>query len=152
MRRSDKALPHDAAVSLLQEGEYGVLSTVDGNGQPYGVPLNYSFDGERLYFHCALKGHKLDNILANDKVSFCVVGRTNLLPAEFSTEYESVIATGTASVVLGDEKYQALVRLVEKYSIDFISEGRKYIEKLDSQTKVVKVDVDSLTGKISPAG
>jgi nitroimidazol reductase NimA-like FMN-containing flavoprotein (pyridoxamine 5'-phosphate oxidase superfamily) len=152
MRRSDKALPHDAAVSLLQEGEYGVLSTVDGNGQPYGVPLNYSFDGERLYFHCALKGHKLDNILANDKVSFCVVGRTNLLPAEFSTEYESVIATGTASVVLGDEKYQALVRLVEKYSTDFISEGRKYIEKLDSQTKVVKVDVDSLTGKISPAG
>ena len=152
MRRSDKALSSDAAVSLLQTGEYGVLSTVDDNGQPYGVPLNYSFDGERLYLHCALKGHKIDNILANGKVSFCVVGWTKLLPAEFSTEYESVIVTGMASVVQGDEKYQALVSLLEKYSADFISEGRKYIEKLDRQTKVVKVDVDSITGKLSPAG
>ncbi|MCK4509744.1 MAG: pyridoxamine 5'-phosphate oxidase family protein [Desulfuromonadales bacterium] len=151
MRRSDKALPDDATVSLLQAGEYGVLSTVDGEGQPYGVPLNYSFDGERLYFHCALKGHKLDNILANNKVSFCVVGRTKLLPAEFSTEYESVIVTGSASVVQGDEKYQALVSLLEKYSADFIDEGRDYIVKLDSRTKVVRVDVDSMTGKISPA-
>ena len=152
MRRSDKALPNDNAVSLLKDGEYGVLSTVDGEGQPYGVPLNYTFDGERLYFHCALKGHKLDNLLANDKVSFCVVGRTKLLPAEFSTEYESVIATGTASVVQGDEKYQALVSLLEKYSADFVDEGRKYIEKLDNQTKVVRIDVDSITGKLSPAG
>ena len=152
MRRSDKALPNDAAVSLLQEGEYGVLSTVDSEGQPYGVPLNYAFDGERLYFHCALKGHKLDNIHTNDKVSFCVVGRTKLLPAEFSTEYESVIVTGTASVVEGEEKYQALVSLLEKYSAAFITEGRKYIEKLDSQTKVVRIDVDSMTGKLSPVG
>ena len=152
MRRSDKALPSDVVVSLLQEGEYGVLSTVDGDGQPYGVPLNYTFDNGRLYFHCALAGHKLDNLLANDKVSFCVVGRTKVLPAEFTTEYESVIATGTASVVQGDEKYQALVSLVEKYSSEFVDSGREYIKKLDSQTKVVKIEIDSMTGKVSPAG
>lgn len=152
MRRSDKALPSDVVVSLLQEGEYGVLSTVDGDGQPYGVPLNYTFDSGRLFFHCALAGHKLDNILANDKVSFCVVGRTKVLPAEFTIEYESVIATGTASVVQGDEKYQALVSLIEKYSPEFVDSGREYIKKLDSQTKVVKIEIDSMTGKVSPAG
>jgi len=147
MRRKDKALQNDATVHLLRDCEYGVLSTVDNEDQPYGVPLNYVLIDNCLYFHCALVGHKLDNILANDKVSFCVVGRTNVLPVEFSTEFESVIAFGEASVVEGDERYQALVGLLEKYSPEFLDEGRKYIEKLDSRTKVVKIDIHSMTGK-----
>jgi len=151
MRRSDKTLSTDAAVKILHEGEYGVLSTVDGDGQPYGVPLNYSLQENCLYFHCALEGHKLDNLLINEKASFCVVGRTKVLPAEFTTEYESVIVTGRAAEVYGEEKNKALVSLVEKYSSGFVAEGRKYIEKLDNETKVMRIEIDSMTGKLSPA-
>ncbi|NOR50272.1 MAG: pyridoxamine 5'-phosphate oxidase family protein [Desulfuromonadales bacterium] len=147
MRRKDKALQNDAAVHLLQECEYGILSTVDAKGQPYGVPLNYVLRNNCLYFHCALEGHKLDNLLANRRVSFCVVGRTKLLPAEFSTEFESVIVSGEASVAQGDERYQALIDLLQKYSPEFLEEGRRYIEKLDSRTKVIRIDIDSMTGK-----
>jgi nitroimidazol reductase NimA-like FMN-containing flavoprotein (pyridoxamine 5'-phosphate oxidase superfamily) len=128
-------------------GEYGVLSMVDDQGQAYGVPLNYFSTGKRIYFHCALDGQKIDNLLLNDKVSFCVVGRTKVLPAQFSTEYESVIASGVASVVQGPERYQALTGLLEKYSAGHVAEGLEYIGKLDSQTKVVRIDVDSMTGK-----
>jgi nitroimidazol reductase NimA-like FMN-containing flavoprotein (pyridoxamine 5'-phosphate oxidase superfamily) len=147
MRRKDKAMDKDAAAHLLQTGEYGILSTVDVQGQPYGVPLNYVFHEGCLYFHCALEGQKLDNLLANRRVSFCVVGRTRVLPEEFNTEYESVIAFGEASVVQGDERHCALVRLVEKYSPDFIEEGHKYIERHDSRTLVVKIHIRSMTGK-----
>ena len=147
MRRKDKALPDEATADLLQRGEYGVMSTVDDKGQPYGVPLSYVFQNDCLYFHCALDGRKLDNLLATNKVSFCVVGRTRVLPAEFSTEYESVIVSGEAAVVQGDERYQALIGLLEKYSPEFVEEGRKYIEKLDSATKVVKIEIESMTGK-----
>ncbi|MGK2906053.1 MAG: pyridoxamine 5'-phosphate oxidase family protein [Desulfuromonadales bacterium] len=151
MRRRDKALPTSEVVRLLNLGEYGILSTVDGKGQAYGVPLNYVFTNDCLYFHCALEGHKITNILANNKVSFCVVGRTKVLPAEFSTEFESAIVFGQASVVQGDEKYQALASLVEKYSPGFVTEGAKYIEEFDSRTKVVKITVGSMTGKAAPA-
>ena len=147
MRRKDKVMQDGDTIGLLQRGEYGVLSTVDGNGQPYGVPLNYVLMNNRIYFHCALEGHKLDYINANPKVSFCVVGRTNVLPAEFSTEFESVIVFGRASVVDGEERYQALNGLIEKYSPDFISEGAAYIHKHDSQTRVVRVEIDRMTGK-----
>ena len=75
MRRKDKAMQDGAIIGLLQNGEYGVLSTVDGNEQPYGVPLNYVLMNNCIYFHCALEGHKLDNLALNHKVSFCVVGR-----------------------------------------------------------------------------
>jgi nitroimidazol reductase NimA-like FMN-containing flavoprotein (pyridoxamine 5'-phosphate oxidase superfamily) len=147
MRRKDKAVDRDAAIHLLQTGEYGVLSTVDAQGQPYGVPLNYVFHDGGLYFHCALQGHKLDNLLANRRASFCVVGRTRVLPAEFNTEYESVIVFGEASVVQGEERYRALMCLVEKYSPDFVEEGREYIKLHDSRTMVVKLHIRSMTGK-----
>lgn len=151
MRRSDKALAVEVTENLLLDGEYGVLSTVDGNGQPYGVPLNYAFENNCLYFHCALEGHKLDNLIANEKVSFCVVGRTRVIPADFTSEFESVIATGTAAAVSGEEKRDALVSLIEKYSTEYVEEGRKYIEKLDSQTRVIRIKIESMTGKLSPA-
>ncbi len=147
MRRKDKALPDEATADLLQRGEYGVMSTVDDKGQPYGVPLSYVFQNDCLYFHCALEGRKLDNLLSDSRVSFCVVGHTRVLPAKFSTEYESVIVIGKASVVQGGERNEALLGLVDKYSSEFAEEGRRYIEKLDKKTTVVKIEVVKMTGK-----
>jgi nitroimidazol reductase NimA-like FMN-containing flavoprotein (pyridoxamine 5'-phosphate oxidase superfamily) len=136
---------------ILRDAEYGVLSTVDADGKPYGVPLNYAVKNNNLYFHCALDGHKLDNLAANEKVSFCAVGQTKVVPADFTSDYESVIVTGTAEVVYGEEKYEALLSLIEKYSAEFIEEGKKYIEKLDSETAAVAIRIESMTGKRSPA-
>jgi nitroimidazol reductase NimA-like FMN-containing flavoprotein (pyridoxamine 5'-phosphate oxidase superfamily) len=147
MRRKDKALGESAVQQLLINGEYGVLATVDADGRPYGVPLNYVYMNDCVYFHCATVGHKLENISADERVSFTVVGRTEVLAAEFSTGFESVIAFGRAALVDGDERYRALIGLLEKYSADYLEEGRKYIEKLDKQTAVVRVSLDSVTGK-----
>lgn len=151
MRRKDKAIHNGDLINLLSRGEYGVLSTVNADTQPYGVPLNYVYLDGHLYFHCALVGHKLDNLTANSKVCFCVVGRTHVLPAEFSTEFESVIAFGMASIVHGEERYRALMGLVEKYSPDFIDEGRAYIERFDKQTCVVRIVIDRMSGKAKRA-
>lgn len=150
MRRNDKAMSIAAARDLLGSAEYGILSTVGHDGEAYGVPLNYVLIGDTLYFHCALEGRKLDHLTGNDRVSFCVVGRTRVLPAEFSTEYESVIAAGRAAIVHGDERYRALLGLLEKYCPDHVDDGRLYIEKLDRQTCVVGIRVERITGKSKP--
>lgn len=147
MRRKDKAMQSLDAEQLLRDGEYGVLSSVGSDDQPYGVPLNYVFMNSCLYFHCAHLGQKLDNIANNQKVSFCVVGRTEVLPSEFSTGFESVIVFGTATIIEGDERYKALMGLVEKYSPDYLEEGRAYINRFDKETSVVKVSVDKISGK-----
>ncbi len=147
MRRKDRALPKQEAVHLLMNGEYGVLSTVSKDAQPYGVPLNYVYVDGHIYFHCALIGHKLENIAINDKVSFCIVGRTEVQPAEFSTGFESVIVFGRAGLVHEEEKHQALLGLLKKYCSDFEERGRAYIDKLNEQTNVVRVKIDKITGK-----
>jgi uncharacterized protein len=147
MRRDDRALDHKAALALLHGGEYGVLSTADADNQPYGIPVSYAVIDNAIYIHSALQGHKLDNIAANARVSFCVVGKTELLPKKFSTKYESVIVFGVASMVADESKREPLVALVEKYSPEYIESGHKYIDKLINETAVIKVTIESITGK-----
>jgi len=151
MRRKDKELGMDDAINFLTEHEYGVLSTVGTDGQPYGVPLNYAYKDNCIYFHCALTGHKIDNIVNNPKVSFCAVGDTKVLPSEFSTNYVSAVAFGVASEIQGTERYNALVLLLEKFSPDFLEEGKIYIKKLDKATKVIKIEIQHISGKKAPA-
>lgn len=147
MRRSDRKMTDEAAVELLKRGEYGVLSTIDTENRPYGVPLSYAYADDVVYFHCANEGAKLDNIKNNSSICFTIVGRTNLLPDKFSTEYESVIVFGRGSIAAGDEKIRGLSAIIKKYSPDFIPEGEQYIERAADQTTVVKIEIEGLSGK-----
>ncbi len=147
VRRKDRESSPEMATQLLAQGEYGFLATAGLDGQAYGVPMNYVFKNNSLYFHCAPEGHKLDNIRANNKVSFCVVGKAKVLPDKFSTEYESVIAFGTAVEVQGEEKAQALLNLLEKYSPDYLEEGKAVMTKYLDKTSVIKMDLQHITGK-----
>lgn len=146
MRRSDRQTSNEDAIDILIKGEYGIISMVsDGGG--YGVPISYAYKNEKIYLHCAKEWEKLKALKANDKVSFTVVGKTEILPEEFSTKFESVIAHGTARFTEGDEKSAGLFALVEKYSPDFLEAGRLYIEKSGIVTEVIAIDVIELTGK-----
>lgn len=147
VRRKDREIGTHEAIELLSNCEYGVLSTVGKDAQPYGVPLSYAYKNNCIYFHCALDGHKIENIKENSKVSFCVVGNTNVLPDKFSTEYESTVAFGVASEVQGAERYRALLWLLEKYSPEFIEEGKKYIDQNEKATKVIKIEIGHISGK-----
>ena len=62
----------------------------------------------------------------------------------------SAVAFGVASEVQGTERYDALVLILEKYSADFMAEGKKYIEKLDKVTKVIKIEIQHIRGKKAP--
>ena len=151
LRREDKQISIEEAGGLLTRAEYGILSTVGTDGQPYGLPLHYVYKNNAIYFHCALFGHKLDNLERNPKVSFCVVGETKVLPSEFSTNYTSTVAFGIASEVQGEERYDGFLWLLEKYSREYIEEGKKYIDKMDKATKLIKIEVQHISGKKAPA-
>ena len=147
MRRSDRGIQQEQAEILLEKGLYGILSTAGENGYAYGVPLNYAKIGSNIYFHSAREGHKLDNIRHNNRVSFCIVGDTRSIPEKFSYGYESVIVFGTASEVEGDEKQEALTALIRKYAPDYFEKGLAYIKKDMDSTIVVKISVETITGK-----
>ena len=116
VRRQDRLLDEARALELVRTCEYGVLSMVTAGGEAYGLPLNYVWDGHgSLYVHCAPEGRKLEAIACNPSVSFCIVGRTNLLPSRFTTEYESVVMKCRAVIGLSDDEKR---RVYDQYGHD----------------------------------
>lgn len=147
VRRQDRLLNEERSLELLRDGEYGFLSMASAEGG-YGVPINYAVDGDKIYVHCAPEGRKLRALEHDARVSFCVVGHKQIVPEHFTTEYESVIATGRARVVADDdERRRALRLIVEKYAAEYLAEGLKAIERSLQRTAVIAIEVESLSGK-----
>lgn len=148
MRRHEKQMTKNDALELLEKGEYGVLSLVGDDGYPYGVPVNYVYKNGFIYFHSASEGHKVDRLRENSKVSFCVVGDTEVLPSEFSTKFESIIVFGKVKEVVAEEdKRTGLFAIIHKYSFKFMDKGRKYIEDDYEKAKLYKIEIEHFTGK-----
>ena len=149
IRRQDRLLSEENAWNLLRKAEYGTLSMIDDKGLPYGIPVNFVWDGEEsLYFHCAPEGKKLRAIAAHPDVSFSIVGNVNLQPSKFTTEYESIVLKGTAHIGLTpEERMKALVLLLEKLSPNDVETGKKYAEKSFHRTEIIRMDVTEFSGK-----
>lgn len=79
-------------------------------------------------------------------MSFCV---SSAIPkrCRSSLRQYSAIAFGEAKRVSGEEKRQALVWILEKYSPDHMASGLKYLAGKLDQVTVVRIDVDHLSGK-----
>ena len=53
MRRKKQQLSPEECNDILDRNTAGVLSLLDPNGYPYGVPLSYCRVEDRLLFHSA---------------------------------------------------------------------------------------------------
>ena len=144
----DRAISNEECVDIITKGAYGVLSTIGEDGYPYGVPLNYTYYNDCICFHCGRQGHKIENIQFNEKVSFCVVERSEVLASKFDTDYKSAIAFGKAVDVADDsEKEQILLSLITKFSQEHMPAGKNYIKKYWNDTRVIKITIEHLRGK-----
>lgn len=149
IRRQDRLLAENKAIALLRSGEYGVLSLQTITGSGYGIPINFAWDGQSsIYLHCAPKGKKLDCIESHPNVSFCIVGKTNIVPHKFTTGYESIILHGEAHIKLSsDERRKALNLILDKYSPNDKELGIKYMEKSFHRTEIIRLDINEWSGK-----
>lgn len=147
IRRQDRAITGAILDDILREAPYGFLATVSPDGWPYGIPISYVYDGTAVFFHCAIEGHKLDNIAADDRVTFTAVTDAEVLPDKFGTNYKSVVLFGRAREIFDEEKEAALRLFIEKYSSEFQEAGERYIQGSKDKTRLFRIDVEYRTGK-----
>ncbi len=146
MRRKDRQMTAEEATDILASGEYGVLSTTNSVGYPYGVPVNFAFDGKAIYFHGAKgRGEKFLAFERSSKACLTVVRNSQVHPESFSSAFESCIVLGR--VHAPENPRQGLLALVKKYSPEFLAEGEAYIDRAISHTAVFQFDIENLCGK-----
>lgn len=79
MRRKKQQLSNSECFEILDNSNTAVLALIGDGGYPYTVPLNFVQLDNKVYFHCAKTGHKIDAVKNCDKASLCVVGRDDVL-------------------------------------------------------------------------
>ena len=147
MRRFKQEISEDESKSILRKATNGVLSLIDKDGRPYGVPLSFIYDGGKaIYFHCALEGRKLDCIYNNPKACFTVIEMDEIHPEEFTTYFRSVIVEGKISILSErQEMINVLRHLSTKYSPGIDCETE--IEKGINRVLILKFEIEILSGK-----
>mgnify|MGYP003303104758 CR=1 FL=1 len=124
--RTKQELSMDKVIEILEKEKRGVLSVLGDDGYPYGLPINYWYNKENgyLYFHSGKKGHKIDAITTNNKVSFCVYDSGFKNDGEWALNISSVIVFGKMYVV---ENFEESMDICRKLSLKYTPD-LKYIE------------------------
>ncbi len=152
MRRKDKEISDKELIeSLLQRADVCRIAMCNNN-IPYVVPVNFGYKDNRLYFHSAREGRKIDMIKQNNHVCFEIDIDVELVkksgtPCSGTMKYYSVIGFGKATIIEDPvKKREALDIIVSHY---LSGNSYDYLEELLNRILIIKVDISSITGKKS---
>jgi nitroimidazol reductase NimA-like FMN-containing flavoprotein (pyridoxamine 5'-phosphate oxidase superfamily) len=144
-------------IEFLSSQQTGRIASIDDNGFPQIIPMNFVFINDAVYMHSHIRGEKLDNIRRNQKVGFEVDKSLEFLPSYFSdptdasladTLYISVVIKGNASIISDkEEKTNALNGLMEKYQPEGGYEPISPDMDVLKEVEVIKIVPESLKGK-----
>jgi len=142
---------------FLNQEHTGHIASLDKNGYPQIIPMNFVYLDDAIYMHSHTKGEKLENIRQNQKVGFEVDRELEFLPSYFEdpedasladTLYISVVIKGIGKIIDDrSEKTRALNGLIKKYQPEGGYEPiRQDMEVLD-EVAIIKVTPESIRGK-----
>jgi len=149
----------EKVVKFLNNEETGRIASIDKDGYPQIIPMNFVFVNDVVYMHSHVKGEKLENIMRNNKVGFEVDKNLEFLPSYFfdpndaslaNTFYISVVIKGECKLVNEkNEMTTALNSLMKKYQPEGKYEPIKPHDDVLNHVAVIKVTPEIMTGKYS---
>ncbi len=155
MRRRDREIKDpNEVIEILKKEQICHLAMCLEN-RPYVVPMLYVYNDNCLYFHCAEVGQKLDILRENPQVCFEIANSgTELIlnggkPCDWGYSFESVIGFGKAEIIDDDaQKVRIYDLMVEKMKPDdYIPMENQYVEKKIKYSLIIKVSIESMSGK-----
>ena len=113
MRRKRQQLSEEECIDILNNATSGTLALLGDGGYPYSLPISFVYAAGKIFFHSALKGHKIDAIRSCDKASFSVIQKDEVKPKEYTTYFRSVICFGHIHILDNDEESFKAMCMIE---------------------------------------
>ena len=144
-------------IEFLSSESTGRIASMDADGFPQIIPMNFVFINDVVYMHSHIRGEKLENIKRNDKVGFEVDRNLEFLPSYFfdptdaslaDTLYISVVMKGICQIIENnEEKTLALNALMKKYQPEGGYEPMNPEMEVLNEVAVIKVTPQTMRGK-----
>lgn len=149
MRRAKRTVSDEDARSLLAKGRRATLAVNGDDGYPFAFPIDYRFDADanKIYFHGAKAGQKVDALRRSDKVCLTVMGNERLEDGEWAPYVQSVVVLGRCRLVDDAAKTEAEVRRLALKYYPSAEEVERELEKYLSAVQLYEIEIEHLTGK-----
>ena len=149
VRKKKNEISTDAAKALLRSSRRGVLAVNGDDGYPYAIPINYLYDeeNEKIIFHGAKAGHKVDALKKNDKICFTVFGNEMVKEEAWAPFLQSVVVFGRCHLV---ESQEEAIALVKKFAAKYYPNMDMVNEEAASSGRAVQmfeIQIEHLSGK-----
>ncbi len=149
MRRKKRELEKTVAEELLRSSRRGVLAVNGDDGYPYAIPINYIYDSEaqKIYFHGARVGHKVDALQRCDKVCFTVYGNETIREEAWAPFMQSTVVFGRCHLL---EEGEATTALLRRLAMKYYPNEQLVDEEIEHAGKAVQlfeIEIEHLSGK-----
>ncbi len=147
MRRKDRERDTAFAYSVIDNAPYVVLG-INGENGVYTVPLSIVRDSDKLYFHSALDGRKINDLRHDNRVAITAVTDCFVDVDHLTTRYKSAYGEAEAIEITDIEaKKRALDILTKKFAPSTTVDMEDHFRKMLSRTAVWCLVLKTLTGK-----
>ena len=134
---------------MLHCSRRGILAVNGDDGYPYAVPVNYLYDEDtqKIFFHGAKAGYKVDALKACDKVCFTVCGNETIKDEAWAPYVKSAVVFGRCHLMENKENAMAaLKKFAMKYypSEDMVDD---HIASIGMATQMFEIEIEHISGK-----
>ncbi len=149
LRRIKNEISAEDAKALLRNNKRAAFSVNGDDGYPYTIPINFYYDenDNKIYFHSAKAGHKIDSVKANDKICFTTWNDGYLDDGDWAFRVSSCVVFGRAKLIDDSKITEDKVRkLARKYypSAEAVEEE---IKKDINRVQLVAIEIEHISGK-----
>lgn len=149
MRRVKRELPIEEAKKLLHTCRRACFAVNGDNGYPFATPINFFYDEEdnRIYFHSAKAGHKIDSIKADSKVCFTTWNDGEKVEGDWAPYVSSVVVFGKAVLI---EDKELTVKKVKQFALKYYPTEQEVDEEISKDIAAVQlaaIDIEHVSAK-----
>lgn len=153
LRRFKQEATKDECEEVLIAERRAAFSVNGEDGYPYTLPINFYYDKEenKIYFHSAIAGHKIDALLKDNRICFTTWTQGEILEGEWFYRPMSVIIFGKATRITDKNIIkEKLMKLALKYFPDsHMPHAREELadDNIYNRVALYSIDIEHMTGK-----
>lgn len=149
IRKKRNEISREAAKELLRNCRRGVLALNGENGYPYAIPINYLYDesSDKIIFHGAKAGYKVDCLKACDKICFTVYGNETVKEEAWAPFVQSAVVFGRCRLI---ENKEDVLNNVKKFAMKYYPDEKTADEEIAMTAKGVRmfeIEIEHISGK-----
>lgn len=149
IRRIKNEISLEEAKELLRTNKRAAFSVIGDEGYPYTVPIDFYYDEaeNRIYFHSAKKGHKIDSIKANNKVCFTTWNEGYREEGDWAYHVSSCVVFGRAVLIEDAALTEEKVRTFALKYYPTAEEAEAELKRDIRGVQLVAIEIEHISGK-----